>query len=199
MKCGDSVYNVDEMRDFLRQRLSKKRFIHSLNVADECQALARVYDEDEHKCYFAGLIHDVCKEIPAETQREMVLKSRFAVSQSELSSKPLWHAIAGAWYAENVLEVTDNDILKAVRFHTVGRAGMKRIEEIVYLADLISADRTYKDVKKMKKLAYTDLNLAMFEALKFSISSVLEKGGYIPNYSAEAYNQYAFLFSNKDK
>jgi len=77
MKCGGSVYNVDEMKDFLRERLSKKRYVHSLNVADECLALARIYGEDEEKCYFAGLIHDICKEIPAENQREMVVKSRF--------------------------------------------------------------------------------------------------------------------------
>ncbi len=199
MKCGDFLYNVEEKKVFLRERLSKKRYTHSLNVADECLALARVYGEDEEKCYFAGLMHDVCKEIPAEKQREMVVKSRLAVSDSELSSKPLWHAVAGAWYIEHELGVTDRDIINAVRFHTIARAGMTRIEEIVYLGDLVSADRTFKDVKKMRKLAYTDINRAMLEALKYSIMSVLEKGGYIPRYTAEAYNQYAFLCSNKEK
>ncbi len=199
MKSGGLVYNVDEMKDYLREHLSKKRFVHSLNVADECLALARIYGEDEEKCYFAGLIHDICKEIPSENQREMVIKSRFEVGQSELSSKALWHSIAGAWYAENVIGISDKDIINAIRFHTVGRAGMKRIEEIVYLGDLVSADRTYKDVKRMKKLAYTDINKAMLEALKFSITSVLEKDGYIPNHTTEAYNQYAFLSGNKDK
>lgn len=193
------MYNVDEMKEFLRERLSKKRYTHSLNVADECRSLAKVYGEDCDKCYFAGLLHDVCKEIPAENQREMVIKSRLAVSQSELTSKPLWHAVAGAWFAENELGVKDRDILNAIRFHTIARAGMSRTEEIVYLGDLVSADRTFKDVKKMRKLAYTDINRAMLEALKFSILSVLEKGGYIPNYTIEAYNQYVFLCIQKDK
>ena len=70
---------------------------------------------------------------------------------------------------------------------------MSRLEEIVYIGDLISAERDYKDVDKMRKLAYTDLNAAMLEAFAFSMKSVIKKGGVIPICTAEGYNFYTRL------
>lgn len=112
-------------------------------------------------------------------------------------SRPLWHAIAGAAYIRDEFGIKDIDIINAVRFHTVGRAGMSRLEEIVYLADLVSADRDYKDVERMRKLAHTNLDEAMLEGLKFSIESVLKKGGYIPRYTLEGYNFYTRMTKEK--
>lgn len=187
------MYEVEEVKILLKERLSEKRYIHSLNVADECRKLAEAYDEDEERAYFAGLVHDICKEIPAEEMKQAALDSDLAMTKAEIETKALWHAVAGAGYVRDVMKVRDEDIINAVRFHTVGRAGMTRLEEIVYMGDLISADRTYKDVKKFRKLAYQDLNKAMLEALIFSIESVVGKKGLIPEYTVQAYNQYNFI------
>jgi len=191
------MYNIDETKKLLEKRLSKKRYIHSLNVAEQCRILAELNNENIEKCIYAGLVHDICKEVPMQDMKKMLIDTTFSVSSSELCSKPLWHAIAGSWYIHNELKVNDKDIINAVRFHTVARSGMTKIEEIVYIADLISDDRDYKDVKKMRKLAYANLEIAMFEALKFSITDVVNKNGLIPHYTAEAYNQYAYMYKNK--
>lgn len=185
--------NTDEIKAFLKKRLSKKRYIHSLNVADECIRLAELYSIDKNKAYYAGLLHDVCKEQPFAEQKEMVIKSQLDVERAEITSKPLWHAIAGAVYVRDVLGVSDRDTLNAIRFHTIAHAGMTRFEEIVYLADLISADRDYKDVGKMRKLAYYDIDNAMLEGLIYSVDSTMKKNGYLPHYTIEAYNQYVYV------
>ena len=186
------MYHFDEIRAFLKARLSKKRYTHSLNVAHEAQRLAELYGEDPEKAYFAGLMHDVCKELPAEEQEELVRASSFAVSKEELVTKPVWHGIAGAYFLQVRMGVTDPDVLNAVRYHTVGRAGMTRLEEIVYLADLISEDRTYDGVEQMRQLCLTSINAAMLEGIRFSIETTLKKGGYLPPVTVEAYNQYIF-------
>ena len=49
-------------------------------------------------------------------------------------------------FLEQVLQVKDADILDAVRYHTTARAGMSRLERVLYLADFTSADRDYPDV-----------------------------------------------------
>ena len=117
-----------EITDILEIRLSKKRFQHSLNVAEEAGKLAEKFDyPDKEKAYLTGLLHDICKEIPKEEQLEMVKKSKLNVSEVELGTPPLFHAVAGAWYAENVLNIHDDDMLNAVRYHTVGRAGMSKL------------------------------------------------------------------------
>jgi len=45
---------------------------------------------------------------------------------------------------------------------------------------------------------HTDLDSAMLEGLKFSLESVLKKGGYIPMYTLEGYNFYTRLKKNKN-
>lgn len=189
------MYNADEKKKFLKNRLSQKRYTHSLNVAEECRKLAVKYGEDPDKAYYAGLIHDICKENSADEQKQLIIESGFSVCREELETHSLWHAIAGAYFIKKEFGIEDIDIINAVRFHTAGRAGMTRLEEIVYLGDLISADRDYKDVDKMRKLSYSDLNKAMFEAFAFAIKSVVKKDGLLPLCTVEGYNFYARLCS----
>ena len=185
------MYTAEELTDILDIRLSKKRYQHSLNVAEEAMKLAERYGFSKpEKAYYTGLLHDICKEIPKEEQLAMVSASKMDVTEVELVTPPLYHAIAGAWYSETVLDVHDSDILNAVRYHTVGRAEMSRLEEIIYIADLISADRSYKDVGRMRKIAYQSLGKAMLEALKFSVTDVVGKGSMLPRHTIEAYNYY---------
>ena len=190
---GKLQYNPDDKKKYLKAHLSAKRYAHSLNVAAECRKLAEKYGEDPDKAYFAGLIHDICKELPDDEQKALVLESGYTVCREELDTRSLWHGIAGAYFAKKEFGVEDIDILNSIRFHTVGRAGMSRLEEIVYMGDLISAERDYKDVDKMRKLAYADLNAAMREAFAFSMKSVIKKGGVIPICTAEGYNFYTRL------
>ncbi len=193
------MYSVDNVKEILRTRLSEKRYIHSLNVADECRHLAQIYDSDEEKAYFAGLVHDICKELPVDQLKQKAVDSNLAISKAELETKALWHAIAGAGFVKNDMKINDIDIINAVRFHTVARAGMTKLEEIVYIGDLISADRTYKDVKRFRKLAYQELDKTMLEAVVFSIQSVIEKRGLIPEYTIQAYNQYLYVESKHNQ
>ena len=193
------LYNVEDKKKYLKANLSQKRYQHSLNVAAECRKLAEKYGEDPDKAYFAGLLHDICKELPAEEQRELVLNSGYAFCREELETRSLLHAIAGAYFVKVKFGVEDIDILNSIRFHTVGRAGMSRLEEIVYIGDLISAERDYKDVDKMRRLAYTDLNAAMLEAFAFSMKSVIKKGGVIPICTVEGYNFYTRLLKEEKK
>lgn len=192
-------YNTEEKKKYLKENLSQKRYQHSLNVAAECRKLAEKYGEDPDKAYFAGLLHDVCKELHDEEQKVLVFESRFAVCREELETRSLWHAVAGAYFVKNVFGVEDIDIINSIRFHTVGRAGMSRLEEIVYLGDLVSADRNYKDVDKMRKIVYNDLNEAMLEALRFSIKSVIKKNGMLPLCTVEGYNFYSRLLKERKK
>lgn len=192
-------YNTEEKKKYLKENLSQKRYQHSLNVASECRKLAEKYGEDPDKAYFAGLLHDVCKELNDEEQKLLVFESKFAVCREELETRSLWHAVAGAYFVKNVFGVEDIDIINSIRFHTVGRAGMSRLEEIVYLGDLVSADRNYKDVDKMRKIVYNDLNEAMLEALRFSIKSVIKKNGMLPLCTVEGYNFYSRLLREEKR
>ena len=151
------------------------------------------WNADADRAYLAGLLHDICKELPQSEQKQMAQKSQLDVTNEELSIPNLWHAIAGAWFVEYILEIKDKDIINAIRYHTVARAGMTRLEEIVYVADLISADRTYSDVDKIRKMAYVSLDRSMLVALSFSVTDIVNKASKLPSHTVEAYNQYTLI------
>lgn len=184
------LYHIKERIAYLEQHLSQKRFRHSCNVARAAKQLAQRYGGDLEKSYFAGLVHDICKEMPYDEQERLMLAGSFAPDVAELHSRKLWHGIAGAYLLQSQFSVDDEDILMAVRFHTVGRAGMSLLEKIIYIADMISEERDYKGVGKMRRLANESLDAAMLEALSDSIASVLKKGGLLPQYTIAAYNEY---------
>ena len=75
------LYDIGDKKKLLKTMLSQKRYQHSLNVAAECRRLAEKYGEDPDKAYFAGLLHDICKELPAEEQKELVLSSGYAAGE----------------------------------------------------------------------------------------------------------------------
>ena len=177
-------------KKYLREHLSKKRYTHSLNVAAAAVELARKYDGDTDKAYTAGLLHDIAKELPAEEQLELVMQSQLDVCEIETESVPLYHAIAGAELVQSLFVIHDPEIITAIRRHTVAAGGMSKLDVIIYMADLISADRDYKDVGRMRKLAEKNLERAMCEALRFSISDSVSKGNSIPAATLEAYNEY---------
>ena len=176
---------------YLKEHLSKKRYTHSMNVANSAVELAKRYGADADKAYIAGLLHDVAKEIPALELAAIVSKSSLDVCDIEKKAVPLFHGIAGAELVQTLFDIHDPEIISAIRYHTVACGNMPKLSQIVYLADLISADRDYKDVKKMRKYAEQSLEKAMFEALKFSIKDSVEKGNTIPISTLEAYNDIA--------
>ncbi len=187
---------IGKYKAFLKENLSKKRYNHSVNVAGAALELARRYNGDTDKAYVAGLLHDCAKELEISKQLELALRSELDVCDIEKKATPLYHAIAGSELVKTQFGITDKEIIHAIRYHTVACKDMPMLSQIVYLADLISDDRDYKDVKKMRKYADQSLEKAMYEALKFSIADSVSKGNSIPVCTLEAYNDFAALMKN---
>ena len=189
---------ADEYKDLIKGMMGKKRYIHSCNVADMCVKLAEVFGEDVKKAYTAGILHDCRKEADPEIQRREMLASGYHIDPAELDSKKTWHGIAAAYYVKHELGIEDKDILNAIRYHTVGHPAMTRLEKIVYLGDLVSAERDFPDVEKYRAYALRDLDDAMYRALKWSVGYLSDNGKKIPVCTIEAYNYYIDRKLKKD-
>lgn len=175
----------------IKPLMSAKRYKHSVNVADMAVKLANKFGCDEDKAYTAAILHDCQKEIDPDLMLKEAKESGFYVDPVEIDCPKLWHGIAGAYYVKNTLKITDEEILNAIRFHTVGRAEMSDIEKIVFLADTVSMERDFEDVEKYRKIVLDDLNNGMFMVLRWSITKTVDKKGCIPMCTLEAYNFYA--------
>ena len=130
---------------------------------------------DVEKARFAGLVHDICKEEPEDVQYTLMMQSAMDVCAEERSAFKVWHGIAGAELLRTKFGVMDMDVLSAVRYHTIARAGMSDLEKIVYLADMISVERDYPDVETMRKKALESLDEGMGYALKYSLMKLVRR------------------------
>ena len=167
----------DEYEELIKERLSKKRFTHSMNVAEACYDLAERFGADKKRCYLAGLLHDIMKEDLPDRQRQMTVDSGMSPDPAEIDTPALWHAVAGAAYVRDRLGINDEEILAGIRFHTIGCAKMTKLEKIVYLADMIEPNRKpYPGLKALRKLCMTDLDEARHMALRMSLDHVREQG-----------------------
>ena len=101
-----SLYGYDEIyKQELQKNLKEKRYEHCLNVAQSAKELARIYGADEQKAYTAGLLHDITKELDAQTQLKLCDEFGIIMSGLEKNAFKLWHAMTGAYYVKNVLKI----------------------------------------------------------------------------------------------
>lgn len=189
----------DEFLQEIKKRLSRYRFIHSVNVADEAKRLAVRYGADPDKAYTAGLVHDIMKDTPKEKQLELFRKYGVELTEVELASPKTWHAMSGALFLRNELNVTDEEILSAVRYHTTAKAGMTLLEKVLYIADYTSAERDYDDVDVMRDKADRSLEEAMLYGLQFTINEMVKEGRPVHPDSIHAYNEVAILENKRRK
>ncbi|MGN0635237.1 MAG: nicotinate (nicotinamide) nucleotide adenylyltransferase [Acutalibacteraceae bacterium] len=183
-------------RRLLREKLSDYRLYHSFCVADSARKLAEKYGFDPDRAYTAGLLHDVMKDTDKKQTLVFMGKAGVSLTEAELHNPKLWHAMAGEAFLRTELRITDEDILRAVRYHTTGRGDMTLPEKILYIADYISADRAYDGVEKMRDLAEKSLESAMMFGLTFTISELCDKEQVIHPDSVNCYNDLCVL---KDK
>ena len=175
-------------RAILREKLDEYRYVHSINVSETSAELARKYGADEKKAYEAGLLHDIMKNADKEETFALLEKYGVELTQLEKKSPKLWHAIAGSVYCKYELEIDDEDVISAIRYHTTGRAGMTELEKVLFTADFISADRNYNGVEEMREKAQISLDEAMTEGLRFTIDELCNALKLIHPDTIDAYN-----------
>lgn len=180
----------DEYVNVLKERLSEKRFYHSLCVAKEALRLSEKYGADDERAFLAGLLHDICKDDTPKEQLKLLEQFGIILNTVEKNAGKLWHAMAGAVYIENVLKLDDKELISAVRYHTTAKNGMTLLEKILYLADFTSEDRDYDGIEDMRIAVNKGLEIALKEALIFTVVDLKTKGNPIHGDTLEAYKEY---------
>ena len=187
--------NIDYIKKWLSENLSKKRYAHSLGCADTAKKLAEIFKLDKEKAYLAGLIHDCAKNIDNEILLKIVreeIKTGFL--ESELKNPKTFHAIAGAYLIQKIFEIQDFEIISAVRNHTIGCVDMTLFDKIIFLADKMEPNsRDEKYTKKLWKLIENNkgtigLDLALLKCFVETIKSLVKRKLYICPITIDVYN-----------
>ena len=176
-----------EAKKLVKARLSEKRWTHTKNVKKMAVKLAKRWGADPEKAAMAAILHDSAKELPKQELLQIFADNAIIAENAPARPLPVWHGIAAAILAETQWGITDPEILSAIRCHTTGKPGMSKLDKIIYLADMTSAERDWPGVEKLRKLELKDLDAAMLAALKQTNDFVLSQGKPLDPMSKAAY------------
>lgn len=163
-------------RRLAKKRLSAKRYQHTLNVRRMAVKLAKRWGADPEKAALAALLHDTAKELPQEEMLQILNDNAIMAENAQNRPSPVWHGICAAILAQTQWGVEDEEVLSAIRCHTTGKPGMSLLDEIVFLADMTSAERDYPEVDYLRKLEKKDIHQAIREALEMNLHWLEESG-----------------------
>ncbi len=146
----NNLLSGGDLAAFLKKSLPISRLTHTLGVMNLAKTYAKRLKVDEEKAVKAAMLHDVAKYIDPKDYPDFKL--------DENVPKSVVHQFLGAYIAENVLSVNDEDVLNAIRYHTTGRENMSTLEKIVFTADLLEEGRTYEEAPYLRAAVDKDFD-----------------------------------------
>lgn len=181
----------DKIQLEIKNRVGDRRYQHILRVVAMAKELALVHNENIEKAMTAAYFHDCAKISDKNILIKTANQYGLELDDELLRMPQLIHGFLGAKMAEDLYEITDSDILNAIKYHTTGRSGMSVLEKIVFLADYVEYGRQFKGVKQARKLAMKDLDQGMLFALKNNIKYLISNNNELALDSIHAYNDFA--------
>lgn len=182
---------IKDLKKELKKQMDESRFEHTLGVMYTSGALAMRYEYDLERAMLAGLLHDCAKCMPNAKKLKMAEKHHLEISNLERKNPFMLHAKIGALLAKKKYDIEDEEILDAIRWHTTGRPNMTLLDKIVYVADYIEPKRDKApNLQEIRKLAFVDLDKALFKILEDTLSYLNEANGDTDDMTQMTYDYY---------
>ena len=168
--------NIDKIKVNVKKYLDEKRYKHVERVAVAAAELAEIYIVPVEDAVAAAYLHDVAKFFEITKMIDLV-KGKYPEIENKMSqTTAILHGFAGAEFIRNnyyLFGIDNEEILDAVKYHTIGSENMSTLSKIIYLADAIEAGRTWDGVEKARELAKKDLDKALIYEIKTKLEYLL--------------------------
>ncbi|MCI2803043.1 bis(5'-nucleosyl)-tetraphosphatase (symmetrical) YqeK [Staphylococcus pettenkoferi] len=185
--------NKSEAIELIKEKLPDKRYQHSLRVADTAVKLARIYEGDVDKAEMAGILHDYCKYDDLGYMYQIVRQHDLDPNLLSFGGEIL-HGPVCAALMKSEYDITDDEILTAIAYHTTGRAQMTKTEKIVFIADYIEPERQIPGVEEIRDMAYNQgsLDHTIYEISKRTVLYLISNDITVFNTTIESLNYYNY-------
>jgi len=136
-----SLPSLETAQSWMQTRVSPRRFRHVHGVAQTAQMLAKKCGIDPVRAELAGWLHDACKEEKDRLLVEQAFAFGLPLHPVDVEHGHLLHGPVAAEVVKRHLQIDDEEVLNAIRQHTLGDVAMTLIPKIVFLADAIEPGR----------------------------------------------------------
>ena len=169
--------DINDLREKVKNKLSKKRFNHTCGVEKVCTELAKTYGANVEEAKIAAILHDYMKETDIDTLKQICKDVEEIKGYENLNE--ILHGFAAGIVVEKEFNITNKDILNAIKYHTVGRKNMSLLEKIVYIGDAIEEGRDYPNVDIIRKNTFKNIDFGIITEVDRKIDYLKEKNGTI--------------------
>lgn len=164
-----------QLRAVSYSMMHARRIPHVQGTEQEAVKLAKRWGADIKNARRAAILHDCTKYYSIDEHMALCQQYDIPLDPIEKGSEKLFHAKTGAALACHVFG-EPTEVQSAIYYHTTGRGHMTTLEKILYLADYMEPHRDFPGVKKLRSLAYVDLDAAVALGCEMSIEEMNEKG-----------------------
>ncbi|MCE6061375.1 nicotinate-nucleotide adenylyltransferase [Mycoplasmopsis agalactiae] len=162
-------------KEIVHSLLTAKRAKHCVAAAEFAVMLAKSIKYDAKKAYYAGLFHDICKELDENESRAFINQFVENAYDRKLFPNYKLHQLAGALWFKHIYMNDDDEIYNAIRIHTSLALGLSTLDKILYIADKICDGRAFAGVQKLRQLALEDFDECFKQVVKRNIEYNLAK------------------------
>ena len=187
-----------QILNWLKENLNEKRYIHTLGTAQCAKELAEKFNLNSDKAYLAGLLHDCAKCFSNEKLLE-IIHEHLNVEECEMLNYKTLHAPVSAYIAEKEFNIKDEEVLSAIRWHTLGTLDMTDFEKIVFISDKIEPNTRDEEYSaKIRALLEEEngINKALLKCYKETIKSLVKRDLKICLLTIEIYNKLQDIVQN---
>jgi nicotinate-nucleotide adenylyltransferase len=112
-------------------------------VARLCKELCKCFGVEAEAGYFAGLGHDVAREMTEKKLLREVRTAGLEVCSYEMEHPVLLHAPVSALLVRKMFGGVDEEVLEAVRHHSLGGPRLSLLGKILFVADYCEPGREF--------------------------------------------------------
>ena len=173
---------LNEYYSYIKVNLKESRIIHTAGVIYCALQKQQETNLDPYKIVTACALHDIAKYLDYNNFKDFNRPSDMPDA--------VVHAFLGAHYAKTVLNICDQDILNAIKYHTSGRPNMSTLEKLVFTADMVEENRTYKEVTMLREHYEVSLEQGFYHCLEEELLHLIRRDAKIYSLTQQAYDFY---------
>ncbi len=173
---GEQKKYLNKLDRKIKNIMPEKLYQHSINTLELANGIAEstFSDLDLFCLSVACILHDYGKIFSYKELVRIVKKNKLEISDFELNTPELLHSFIGDYLVSRDFNISENKILKAIKFHTIGYCDMSIEDKILFIADKVEKGRNYEGAEDLRALALKNLNLCLLEIYKNTIIYIVK-------------------------
>lgn len=146
-----------------------KRYVHVSSVVKRIDMIAIQYGLNRDKCYASAMLHDISTLIKWEDMLHYARENNWILCDAEVSAPFLLHQRISEVIVREDFNIIDDDILKAIAYHTSLCENASQYQMALFIADKLenSINEHPPYYKQMLEALNISLEAACYEYVKY--------------------------------